>query len=177
MFSNYRLGGEPLPDDLAILLAHAEELTERTGIELIREEGRAPWLDTSYLSETDRQDPGIMANVGAIADVCALIAFVGSTEDGEHFGYWRGRDRSPLSVSPVVRLDSEGQFRIIAASFAEAVLHQTFGDESFAEVRDWLRSLGIDVRAGSRGEIAGPSTEPSPDELHEESYRRRLGTA
>src|SRR5262249_34763111 len=114
-FSANRLGGEPIPGDLRILLAHAEELAERTGIELNAEEGWAPWLDTSYLNDDDRANPDTMANVRAIADVCGFIAFVGGTEDGESFGYWRGPDRKPVAGAPIVVLDTEGQFRILAA--------------------------------------------------------------
>lgn len=118
-----------------------------------------------------------MANVRAIADVCRLVAFVGATEDGESFGYWRGPDRKPVADAPVVVLDNEGQFRILAASLAEAILFQTYGEESFAEMRDWLRALGIEVRAASVGEIPTPAAEPDPADLHHELYRRYLGTA
>lgn len=175
-FSANRLGGDPLPDDLKILLGHAGELIEHTGLELNGEEGWAPWLDTSYLSESDRQNPDIMANVRAIADVCALIAFVASTEDGEYYGYWRGPDRSPLADSPIVRLDNEGQFLIIARTFAEAVLTMTFDDEQFAELSDWLRSLGVEAQVGSIDEIEGPSAEPEPSKLHRELYDRYLAS-
>lgn len=176
-FSANRLGGEPLPEDLRILLAHSEELAERTGIELNTEEGWAPWLDTSYLNDDDRANPDTMANVRAIADVCRLVAFVGATEDGESFGYWRGPDGAPVAVAPIVVLDTEGQFRILGSSFAEAVLFQTYGEESFAEMRDWLRSLGIEVRVASIGEIPTPAAEPHPADLHHELYRRYLGAS
>ena len=60
-FSRYRLGGEPTPADVAILLAHPDELFEHTGIELNWKKGWAPWLDTSYLSEAERANPDIAA--------------------------------------------------------------------------------------------------------------------
>lgn len=49
-FSANRLGGEPVPDDVRIVLANNDELAERTGIALRAEKRWAPWLDTSYLS-------------------------------------------------------------------------------------------------------------------------------
>lgn len=172
-----RLGGEPLPEDLRILLSHSEELARHKGIELNAEEGWAPWLDTSYLNEDDRANPDIMANVRAIAEVCNLVAFVAATEDDEFLGYWRGPEMSPVAGAPVVVLDNEGQFRILGPSFAEAILSQTYGEESFAELRDSLRSLGIEVRAASIDEIPTPAAEPDPADLHHELYRRYLGTA
>ena len=59
-FSAHRLNGEPVPDDVRILLAHAQELAERTGIELAWEKDWSPWLDTSDLTDSDRADAYIM---------------------------------------------------------------------------------------------------------------------
>jgi hypothetical protein len=180
-FSAHRLGGEPVPDDVRILLEHAEELAERTGIELNGEEGWAPWSDTSYLTKADRANPDIMANVRSIAEVCEFIAFVAADEDDEYLGYWRGPDRRQVAESPCVILDNEGQFSFCGGStFAEAVLGRTYGDEQFAALRDWLRSLGIPVRAETPDDLAYPECQPSPDELHKElyyRYRREAGLA
>jgi hypothetical protein len=177
-FSTHRLGGEPVPNDIAILLAHADELAERTGVELNWKKGWAPWSDTSYLSAADRANADIMANVRAIAEVCELIAFVAASEDEEYYGYWRGPDKRPVAVSPVVMLDNEGQFEFCGGStFAEALLSQTYGDEQFEELRDWLVSIGIAVGATSTDGLTYPEGELSPDELHQELYRRYLGEA
>ena len=175
-FSTNRLDGEPVPEDVKVLLAHREEFAERTGIELNETSGWAPWLDTSYLSEADRADPGIAANVRAIAEVCGLIAFIAAWEDGEYFGYWRGPDKRPVAASPLVRLDNEGQFSFCAGpAFAEAVLGQEYSE--FAEMRDWLRSLGIAIRADTVEDLEYPNESPSPDILHKELYYRYLGKA
>ncbi len=180
-FSAQRLGGEPVPEDVKALLAHADELLERTGIELNWQKNWAPWSDTSYLSAADRANPDMMANVRAIAEVCGLIAFVAAHEDGEYFGYWRGPSRRPIADSPLVRLDNEGQFYLCGGStFAEAVLGQTYGDEQFAELRVWLTSLGIAMRRETADDLAYPKDKPSPDELHKElyyRYRREAGLA
>jgi hypothetical protein len=171
--SKRRLGGEPVPKDLAFLLAHADALAKRTGIELNWEKEWAPWSDTSYLSAADRANPDIMANVRAIADVCELIAFVAAHEDGEYYGYWRGPGKRPVAESPVVRLDNEGQFNLCAGStFAEALLEQTFDEEQFGELRDWLRSLGVTVGAETQDDLASPKGKPSPDKMHKDLYYR-----
>jgi len=163
-FATHRLGGEPVPEDVKILLAHADELVERTGIELNWKKDWAPWSDTSYLSAADRANRDIMANVRAIAEVCGLIAFAAAHEDGEYFGYWRSPSRRRIADSPLVQLDNEGQFSFCGGStFAEAVLGQTYGDEQFTELRDWLRSLGIAIQAETPDDLAYPEGEPSPN--------------
>jgi hypothetical protein len=180
-FSAHRLGGESVPEDVKLLLAHADELVRRTGIELSGDKDWAPWADTSYLSEADRANPDIMANVRAIGEVCGSIAFIAADEDDEYIGYWRGPGARRIAESPLVCLDNEGQFTICGgSSFAEAVLSRTCGDEPFADLRDWLRSLGITVRAEAPDDLVYPEGEPSPDELHKEwyyRYRREAGLA
>ncbi|MCI0464348.1 MAG: hypothetical protein L0Z62_46025 [Gemmataceae bacterium] len=175
-FSTHRLGGEPVPEDVKILLAHADELAERTGIELNWKKGWAPWLDTSYLTEAERANPDIAANVRAIAGVCGLIAFVAAHEDGEYFGYWRGPGKRAVADSPIVRLDNEGQFNFCGgSSFAEALLSEAVDDDQFDEWRSWLESLGITVRPASLAALKYPKEKTSPDKLHKELYRRYLG--
>jgi hypothetical protein len=71
VFSQNRLGGELIPVDVQILLAHVDEFLARTGMELNSAPDWAPCLDTSYLSETDLADPAIAANVKLMDDVCA----------------------------------------------------------------------------------------------------------
>jgi hypothetical protein len=180
-FSKYRLGGEPVPTDVAILLGHADELLERTDIELNWKKGWAPWLDTGYLSEEDRANPDIAANVRAINEVCGLIAFIAAHEDGEYFGYWRGLGKRAVADSPLVRLDNEGQFSFCGgSSFAEAVLSQAVDDEEFDEWRGWLVSLGVAIRPASLAALKYPREKASPDKLHKElyyRYRREAGLA
>ncbi len=143
-FSAHRLAGDPVPDDLRRLLPHRDELAERTGIELSWAKDWAPWLDTSYLRPEEKANPGIAANIRAMAEVCSLIAFVAQEEDSQYFGFWRGREILPIAKCPLVFLDNEGQFNpCVASSFAECVLENTWGDKRFSELRDWFQSLGI----------------------------------
>jgi hypothetical protein len=147
-----------VPADLAKLLGHADELVDRTGITLHSEPGWAPWADTSYLSAADRANPDIMANVRAIAEVCASIAFVAAHEDDEYIGYWRSPGRRRIADSPLVCLDNEGRFCLCGGStFAEILLARTDDEADFEEFRDWLRSLGIAVAAESANELAYPA--------------------
>jgi hypothetical protein len=175
-FSANRLGGEPVPEDVKILLAHADELAERMGVELNWKKRWAPWLDTSYLTESERANPDIAANVRAIAEVCGLIAFVAADEDDQYFGYWRGPNKRLIVDAPLVRLDNEGQFGFCGGStFAEALLSQAVDDEQFDEWRSWFESLDIAVRPRSLAGLKYPKEKTSPSKLHQELYRRYLG--
>ncbi len=172
-FSRNRLDGEPVPDDVKILLAHRDELAEETGVELNWEKQWAPWLDTSYLSETERADPNIAANIRAIEEVCGLIAFIAAEEDGQYFGYWRGPSKRKVADSPPVFLDNEGQFSLcVGETFAEAVLESVYGEERLAELRDWFRAIGVTIAPDVADEPSRPDEEVSPDQLHSELYRR-----
>ncbi len=172
-FSTNRLRGEPLPADLKVLLEHHDELLRRTGIELNWTANWAPWLDTSYLSDAERKNPDIAANLLAIEEVCRLSAFVAACEDGEYLGYWRGPADRSVAESPLVALDSEGQFRISAGrTFAEAVL-ALLGVPP--KLRDWMRSLGIVVPWETENDIAWPDEAHDPGSLHKQSYYRHLG--
>lgn len=172
-FRENRLGGEPVPADVRLLLPHADELSDRTGFTLHWEADWSPWLDTSYLSAADRANPDIAANVRAIAEVCGHVAFVAAHEDGEYLGYWRGPEGRAVAGSPLVKLDNEGQFELCrGTTLAEALLGQVYGEDEFADLRDWLRSVGVAVRAEAEADLADPEDEPTPDELHADLYRR-----
>jgi hypothetical protein len=176
-FSQNRLNGEPVPDDVKTLLANRDEFQERTQVELNWKKGWAPWLDTSYLSAEERANPDIAANVQAIADVCGLIAFIAADEEDTYFGYWRGAKNGPIAEAPLVRLDNEGQFELLAGStFAEAILvAQTYDAEQFAELRDWFRSIDIPIGWESLKDAKYPKVKDPPDDMHKELYYRFLG--
>jgi hypothetical protein len=174
-FSRMRLRGEAVPPDVMVLLDHNDTLFERTGVRLNWDDGWAPWSDTSYLRQEELDDPGIAANIRAIADVCNHIAFIAEHEDSEYLGYWRGVDERPVAQSPLVCLDSEGQFRLsLGRTFAEALLARTWGEEQFDELRRWLHSIGIRTSAETFGNLAEPTVLPTPDQIHEILWRKYL---
>jgi hypothetical protein len=173
MFAANRLNDEPVPEDLRILLENGEELFELTGIRLNARKDWAPWLDTSHLSTKERADPDVAANLRATAEVCELVAFVAAEEDGQYIGYWRGPEGRPVSESPLVVLDNEGQFGVCAGSnFAEALLSRVYGEERFQEFREFLHSLGLPAHFASQEDIPYPDVDFPPDALHRELCRR-----
>jgi hypothetical protein len=172
-FSQNRLDGEPVPDDLKILLRHRDALAERTGIRLEWAEDWTPWLDTSDLSETERRDPEIAARIRATEEVCRLIAFVAADDGGQYLGYWRGPTHRKVADSPLVFFDKEGQFHLcVASSVSEAILAREYGRERFPMVRAWLRSLGIRIGWDSPSQMTHPREKPTPKQLHDELYLR-----
>ena len=177
-FSANRLGGDPVPDDLRRLLPHRDELADLTGIELGWEKDWAPWLDHSYLRPEEYADPGIAANIRAMAEVSAHISFIAQEEDAQWFGFWRGPQRLPLAKSPLVFLDNEGQFNAcVASNFAECVLEHTWGEDRFNAVRDWFGSLGIEVPFQDAKSLLARNWPPrshEPKKLHEELFNRYL---
>ena len=175
-FSKTRLGGEPLPLDLETLLLSSDALYSRTGVSIGGGADWAPWLDTSYLSEADKRNPDIIANVRAIADVCGLITFVAMHEDAEYIGYWRGPSQLLIANSPLVVLDNEGQFRICAGPrLVECLLERTYDNESFMELRSWFQTLGIVVPATAIKDLAYPAEPSDPDALHLALYTKYRG--
>jgi hypothetical protein len=171
-FSANRLNGEPIPADVAILLAHADELAERTGIVLHAEKDWAPWADTSYLSAKDLANPDIAANVRAIAEVHAMIAYIAVDDEDQYLGYWRGPDARPIAGSSLVFFDNEGQFELCpGTTFAEAVLSR-ISEDDFEELRDWFAEIGITVEAETQDDLADPEEQVVPNDLHKERYRQ-----
>ena len=102
---------EELPEDLRRWRALGEDQPfAEHGVRFLADDEPASVFDTSYLTDADRADPNIAANVAAIADTAALITWVAESEDGEVFGYWRGPSDTRLEQAPVVQYDTEGQF-------------------------------------------------------------------
>jgi hypothetical protein len=177
-FSMNRLDGETVPDDLGILLAHREELAGRTDIELELGDRWSPLSDGRGPGEPALGDPNAVAEHRARAEVCRLCAFVAHDRERNSLGYWRGKEKREIAGSPVVVLDDNGQFHLCAAqTFAEAVLERAYGRPEFAELREWLRSIGIAIGWESPAQLTFPHEKLPPKELHRqlaEQYRRSL---
>ncbi|WP_140426120.1 hypothetical protein [Acidovorax sp. Root275] len=174
-FSLLRLQGEPLPQDLAVLLLHQEELQRRTGVRMSAEPQWTPWLDTSYLTEAERADPEIAANIRAIAEVCRHVAFVVADDEGNYFGYWRGPSLKPIAESVVVQLDSEGQFSVCGtANIAGAILTQCCYGGTFDETRQWFLRLGLTALPTYPYDLGNPQVTPTPTALHQQLFEAYL---
>lgn len=177
-FSLLRLQGEPLPQDLAVLLHYQEELQRRTGVCMGTAADWAPWLNTSDLSEAERADPEIAANLRAIAEVCRHIAFVVADDEGNYFGYWRGPSSTPIADSVVVQLSNEAQFSVCGtANIAGAILTQCCYGGTFDETRQWFLRLGLTALPAYPYDLGNPQVTPSPTALHEQLFKAYLPEA
>jgi hypothetical protein len=114
------------------------------GLELVDDPSWAEPSDVSYLNDQDRANPDIMANVEAMAATNRLIAWFGRDTEG-FVGLWRGPKNTALSDAPIVRLDSEGQYSLVARSIGDYLAISADHDD-FADVRRRLVAAGFTVR-------------------------------
>ena len=175
-FDNEILKRQVVPPDLRALLNVArsagdiDPLREALGFSLLVPGHDYPLLTGSYLNDSDRQNPDIVANVAAISNVVVLTTIVAESEDGDMIGYWHGLERTPIGKAPIVKLDTEGMFCLMQGrSLSEAMLgNDTFDDaERFAGARAWLASCGIEIEAMNWRELSTPEASTRSDKLHD----------
>ena len=144
---------------------------ERLELELVDDPAWSEPSDTSYLSEADRKNPDIAANVAAMSATNRLVAWFGKDNAG-FVGLWRGAEGTqPLDASPVVRLDSEGQYSIIAASIPDYVAVSMPEDE-FQSTRDALTRLGFRVSMNVDAIWDSLDGFDDPNEVRNDIYQR-----
>lgn len=170
--SEYRLGGQPCPKDLDVLISHCRPLLDDLGIEISGDPAWAPWADKSYLTEADYRNPDIAANVKAIDDTFALTRFVARTENGECIGYWGGPEGCQVADGPVVYYDTEGQFRLCGARFIEALFFVLYGDDGLEKLRLAAAGLGVPLEFETIDDITIPQASCSPEAFHLERYHK-----
>lgn len=126
-------------------LPELSELAESLELELVDDPAWAEPSDTGYLTAEERNDPDIMANVEAMTATNGRIAWFGRDMEG-YLGLWRGAEDTPLERAPVVRLDSEGQYDLVAATIADSLVISADADE-FDTHRASLVAAGFTVAA------------------------------
>lgn len=99
--------------------------------------------DTSYLTDEDRANPDFMANVVATERTNQQIAWFGRDADG-YLGLWRGSNQGSLDVAPIVRLNTEGQYVIVAKTIPDYFAGSVSPSE-FTGVKRTLEALGFQV--------------------------------
>ncbi|MFI6896106.1 hypothetical protein ACIBM4_18545 [Streptomyces sp. NPDC050256] len=185
-FSRQRLGGRPVPEDVQILATAQWEGRghpfEQFGITVLEPGAPHPLSDFSYLGETDRADPDIMANCAASEQMATYLMAVAQDEDGNFYGYWlHPQQRVDRNPPPVVKVDSELTYwELGGRTFSEACLYDiAFDDDAlFAEVAAALAKLHVTVSAGSREGLDELSADPAPEDVHRRLYyaeRERRG--
>jgi hypothetical protein len=127
--------------------------------------------DTSYLKEKDRKNPDTMANVEAMSATNRLIAWFGKDDIG-YVGLWRGESNRPLTEAPVVRLDTEGQYDIVAATVPDYIAISV-SKRDFDATREALVKAGFEV-AGDRDAVWAKleAFHDDPNEFRDALYRK-----
>lgn len=144
---------DTLPADLELLARHTLQGEEAPfhGLDLLAlmpgEEDVAN--DISYLSEDELKDPDMQCTIQAMRQVCALARFVAKDGQSNLYGYWLGQPSRPLHSAPIVTLDNEGQFFLLAGgSLIEGVCGWETSDKStFEALKTRFEALGITFQA------------------------------
>jgi hypothetical protein len=132
-------------------------------------------LDGSYLNDDDRADPDIMSNISATDEVFKYITFVAQNDNGDLIGYWHGPEGISITLAPIVKYDTEGQFELLQGkSLTEAMLGDYVfdNDDEFTELRDWFSRCGIEIAASCWDNLDTPDPATKPDELHDTLYNK-----
>jgi hypothetical protein len=121
-----------------------DDIVDSLELELVDDPAWAEPSDTSYLNEKDRANPDIMANVDAMAATNALISWFARDMEG-YVGLWRGPKKTDLANAPIVRLDTEGQYDIVAKTIGD-YLAISLDHDDFDDTRETLVGAGFAVR-------------------------------
>jgi hypothetical protein len=148
-------------------LGRLGNLVERLELELVDDPQWAEPSDVSYLTAADRADPEIMDNVEAMSATNNLIAWFGRDQEG-FVGFWCGPSDGPIDAAPVVRLDTEGQYRLIAATVPD-YLAISVSEGEFAGTRQTLIEAGFSVSSSREAIWHALESFDDPNE-----YRRKL---
>lgn len=130
-------------DLLRAQFARLHDVVHPLGLELVDDPRWDEPSPTHYLTEKDRADPDIMANVEAMQATNALIDWFGQEIEG-FVGLWRGPADTPQAMAPVVRLDSEGQYALVAGNIGNYIAASRDKDD-FDEVRAALVAAGFAI--------------------------------
>lgn len=179
-YSQKRLGGRPIPDDLRALLqlqwqrpSPEQDPLAFIDARLLEADEGHDLLDHSYLRPDDLQNPDIVANVSAIKAVCQHAAFVAIDTGGNLFGYWFGPEQLPIHAAPIIRLDTEGCFHLAKGkTLAEALLGYSLysDDEDFVKLREWFAKFDVLIEPTSWNGMGTLTASTQPADMHSQLY-------
>jgi hypothetical protein len=183
-FKRLTLKGQPLPDDLQKLwlmqasrgpdTKEATDPLAKIGARLIEPGMDVTMLSDTYLTEQDRADPDIMANVAGFEAVFALSTMVVDLDAEFLLGYWHGPEGTPIDKARIFWVDTEGQFEIARGrTLTEAIVaFDVRSDSDFAQQRDWWARHGILIAASTLAELEYDAFASDPHDVHIEAYNR-----
>lgn len=165
----------PDVDRLQHKMTELEALVESLELELVDDPAWPEPSDTGYRSAAEREKPDIMADVEAMTATNALISWFGRDMEG-FVGLWRGPGNTPLASAPVVRLDTEGQYDLVAATIGDYLAISADADD-FGVYRQALVDCGFTVADSPDAIWAALESFDSPNDhrhrLYNEGRARR----
>jgi hypothetical protein len=157
--------------ELELLLQKREQVSEVLELIEFIFKDEAGWLspdDTSYLNDADRANPDITANVEAMSAINQQVDWFGSDDVG-FVGVWR-------ATGHIVRLDTEGQYRIVACDVGD-YLARAVREPDFDEAREILLASGfkvsVDRDAIYKSLNGAPDVNAARNALYKEARARR----
>lgn len=186
-FSAARLGGRPVPDDLAVLLiARWEgrtEAAEQLELEVLEAGATHHLLDDSWLTARDRANPSLMLTVAAGQRVFEHFRVVAVHQQEHLLGYWFHPEEPADRPAPVILLDSEASYWVMPGRTLTEALAYYYGSrdqKTYAEVRSEFLALGLPPTPESLTEITVPTPALHPEaalDAYEEELRVSRGLA
>ena len=165
-------------DDLELLREHSDDLQSLIdGIELELVDD-ARWEEpsnTSYLNAKDRANPDIMANVEAMSATNELIDWFGKDMEG-FVGLWRGPESTPIEDALVVRLDTEGQYELVARTVGDYLL-VTADEDAFDDHHEALVEAGFEVAPSIKAIHKSIKARRAPNEHRDGLYEAAKAVA
>jgi hypothetical protein len=143
------LHGLPPPDDLRRLWQVNDDHLWLDYVPFRLVDKLADDFFTGY-RETDGVSPQVVI---AYQKMFEHIAFVGKREDGELVGYWLGPENRSPSDSPIVELDTEGQFDLLGRNLAEYLLACVNSEDDFIQLRKILVGSGFTITAETQTDL------------------------
>lgn len=137
--------------DLETFRAHLDDLSdivEGLEMELVDDPRWEEPSDTSYLNAEEKKNPDIASNVIAMSATNLLIDWFARDMEG-FVGFWRGPDKLPIDKAPIVRLDTEGQYDVVAMTIADYLLISS-SEDNFTDNREALAAVGLKGHASQK---------------------------
>lgn len=177
-FQKKILKAQVVPSDLAIIIESKcclDILEEELEFELFEEGRIEKELLHSYISDDDKKDISIVANIFAINKVFESITFFAEAENGILLGYWHGEANTNILEASLVTYNTEGEFELLYGNqiVEQLILKWTSEDEDeYSDMVDEFSSCNIEI--SSMDTITEITSKSNPDELHSNLYSQRL---
>ena len=173
-FKEKILKGQVVPADLKVIIENQcclDVLEEQLEFELIKHGRVEEEIAHAYLSEEERKNIDIKANIFAINKVFEYITFFAEAENGMLLGYWHGEENLNILEAPLVGYDTEGQFKLFDGNqIIESLAMEWTGEDEdeYEEIQDSFIECNIQV--GSLDSVSKIKTKSNPSDMYNKLF-------